>query len=1133
MKKRLGVLCALCMMLACGSVYAGDEDKSVVSSPYGEARTVVDNDNSTYFEAENGYVQLDFDGKKDVKNIGVRFYDSINTKYKYTVSVSEDGVNYVNVRENAESDYKTYYQLIDINKSIISIRVYGNKISEIEVNPKIEDKVVVASGMNKSFSIDTNRISILPTDVYNTRYAEAVLFMVHPENALMTVSSDNTFDINGALTSTELLGALKKITGMVTDGNALDEDAVWSKSTDLKEHMEVLASRGGRAVCVSEFKKLIVLLMGYEQGAEKNGGYPVGYVKQFGEMDIGASMNAVPDAAVTRGECALALYKALQCKVNSYVSTGDETLIKDETKPGMEKYMNVKSVTAKIDDTARLKNGTKDTYIVSIDGSLYIDNYRITSPYYGCEVQLFYKETKTGEVIVGIKPPKNMKSVYVSAENIEGVSGEYTVSYTDGDRVKTLRLTKAPLCVFNEVKKNFEISDLTFERGNVLFTDCDGDDIYDAVKVNSYYDAVVGSVADNYIYFNEGQVKSIDLSDTEGGTEVYRNGEKVNLSDIRPQDVVSIFESKDKSYYRIEASGVRVDGVLSQSDIKEGIYRAMLNGEWFNVSNCFTDNHEIKLGENVSFGVNAFGEIVSKKIFASNGKNYGVIINAIYNDDEEVCVVKILTEGGVIQNFFTTERVILNGQRRDNDKLIRENASDTADYIWDVSSENAKWLSRKLIGYTLNDSKEITRIETAAEKGSILSEKKVITPTVYPDSARYLDGYYEDWDAEDFRKRTYKDKSEYPNNISEPEVIANGDKLVMLGERGVRNIKRGVITSSYAGLLKNGNGWNDGSNIDVLMNNNTVLFIIPEAGSGDYSLEEALYGIQDYDKVTAMGYTQSYNVDGDTYANYVIFETVMSYKPTDSSAFLALVKDIKKTVDADNEIRIELTCIQKSEEKKYILENEDVLKSKHVYYMPHDTVKEPASDISGIDMTNYTTIYDTIEKREIQKGDIISVGNEFAGIVKGVKVIFDAELMEEKKKEYDEAYGEPERAYTTVYTTIEAAPTFYTGAAYFGAEMYVSYGKVLRISDDGKYAWILTNAKYFVDSTYKQLVTRPGIVVPVNISALDQNTNIYEMDMADGTVSMRNKGEINVGEEIFVRSYTTYQPREIVVYKWD
>ncbi len=1133
MKKILGIFTVLCVLLYAGSVYAGDEDRCIASSPSGDAKLAVDNDISTYYEAENGYVQLDFLSACEVEKIGIRFYDSINTKYTYSVAVSENGSDYNYVSENAVSEYRTYYQLADISRRVLSIRIYGNKISEIEVNPVIEKEVIVPTGINESFSVDTNRISIMPRDAVNTKYAEAALFLSHPDINIMPCTADGNFNVSEPVTSAELSNILCAVTGLKSEKRDLDENAVWSSSTDIKEHADVLLARGGSGVSPNELYKVIVLMMGYEQSAIKGGGYPSGYTKAFIEMKTGAGIISSNDD-VTRGDAALAIYKALGTEVKDYVSIDSETIIKDKTsKTGFEKFLDVKKIKNRIDDVPHLKTGSENVYQVSIGGSLYSDNYRLTSVYYGCETELLYKETESGESIVGIKLPRNIRTVYVKGTDIDSVSGTYSVSCSEGGKTRTVKLSDTPKCIYNEAVKSFDVSDLSLKNGSVLFTDCDGDGTYDVVKINSFYDAVVSSVTKDEIYFSEGAQKYIDLSDVDGGTEIYRNGDKTVLSALRPGDVVSIYEAKDKSYYRIEASGVRVEGTLTSSDMENGRSRALLNGEWFFVSDCYTDNHELKLGEAASFGINPEGDLVSKKVFVQNGKNYGVILNAIYSDEDEFTVVKILTANGTVQNFYTTEKVILNGVRKDRDKLIKNTAGDTGDYIWDASGNESKWLGRKLICYTLNDSKEITRIETAAQKGSILKEKKIITPTIYPDGVRYLDGFFADWDEEAFRKRIYQEKSNYSDNVSEPEVISNGDRLVMLGERGARQINRGVIASSYAGLLKNGPGWNDGSNIDYPMNDSTVLFIIPEAGTGEYTIDESLYGITDYNTVNKMGYVQMYNTDGDTYANYVIFESQMSYKPTETTGFLALVTDVKKTVDADNEIRIELTCTVQSKQVKYLLENEEVLNSKHAYYMPHDTVIEKASDLTGVDQTSYETIYDTLPKREIKKGDVIWVGNEFGGYVKGVKVVFDAELMEEKKKEYKETYGDPERAYTSVYTTLESKCTFYNGGSYFGADAYLAYGKVLKKSNDGKYVWIKTNVRYFVDSSYKTLVTRPNMIFPISVDKLDQNSMIYEMDMTDGSVNLRSLGDINIGEEIFVRSFNTYQSREIIVYKWE
>lgn len=469
--------------------------------------------------------------------------------------------------------------------------------------------------------------------------------------------------------------------------------------------------------------KMLLCTAGYEAFAQKDGGYPTGYISQASKNGIimsGAS------GTVTVSEAAYTVFKALEMPVvrtdydDSVIKgDGDDTLLNQWLdKNDMAFYDGVLTFDGYTD---LLGFEVPNDYMAKIDGEKVDNNGTQLKGMVGKHIEYF---TKDDAIVAAYEYPGKNSSVRFDTEDISSVNGlsSYIVSDKDNKRT-TYRLSDSPYMVYNmQGMSDYSDEYLKPENGNVTLIDNDDDNKYDVILVNNIKYYVVDDVSssglsvkykkysgqnDSGYYVSENDLEnSIFYNVTDG------DGNYAEPSIISKNSVVGVSKSLDGTMINVIVTKKTADGsVTSLSDDEITIgqikYETAVSGS----STAF----DIKVGDVVRGYLNENGKLVYCETQSSSGADYAYIKNVFYEEGPDKMYITVVESG----NLGSVENVKYSWVK---DKMAQNSGIKTYELKDKVRINGAKTTKDKLYELLYN----IVNLEINSE--GVVTNIEVLTP---------------------------------------------------------------------------------------------------------------------------------------------------------------------------------------------------------------------------------------------------------------------------------------------------------------------------------------------------------------------------------------------------------------------
>ena len=251
---------------------------------------------------------------------------------------------------------------------------------------------------------------------------------------------------------------------------------------------------------------------------------------------------------------------------------------------------------------------------------------------------------------------------------------------------------------------------------------------YETAIVESYENYVVGSFdIENECIYDRITGKKLYTGYAHDLQILNEKGQNMSLEDIKIDNIITVYESKDKQKLKIIVSDSSVQGVVSSIDhdnfgnmiITMGDYKYKVE------NNKLTDS--ITVGCNITGYTDIYGTIVNLKK-ELNSQAFAYLITLYYSEDDEDLTVKIFNQNGEIKKPKVSSKLLINDTIRC--KSIQDAYKKLSNYGYG------------LIMYNLSLEGEINKIYYDDGSGTLLKSRFSKQSVYYRNNSRMGDKMY-------------------------------------------------------------------------------------------------------------------------------------------------------------------------------------------------------------------------------------------------------------------------------------------------------------------------------------------------------------------------------------------------------
>lgn len=434
-------------------------------------------------------------------------------------------------------------------------------------------------------------------------------------------------------------------------------------------------------ISYSEIIKTIVTILGYRPLAEAKGGYPTGYIKVAGDIDLldGISMGA--DTYVSRGDVALILYNALDLPKLEQTAFGNEnveytkdpehTILTDELKVDRHEGILTANRHTGLYGSAALG---KDQ--IAIDGVKLAVGKSDISAYVGYNLVVYShkdKKTKDDTVLFYEIKQENITTT-VLADDIEPETNLSGFVWWDGAKVQNTALANDVQVVINGKLEPFALSDdIKPASGTVTLLNNDDDKDTDVIIVKQYSHYVVDKLdaTDLVIYDKYGKAPiELEPAGKNVDYKILRKGSSAKFKNISEGAVLSVCSSVDGEYIEIQIVTSPVRGMVN-GIINGDTYLIGDDGVQYKRSSDLPDSEAIVTGLSGTFYLDIENRIIKVEAEGATEGNYCYLIDAGFTSGMSADLFfKILTVKGDIEVLSSAEKVYYNGISQTKSNLL-------------------------------------------------------------------------------------------------------------------------------------------------------------------------------------------------------------------------------------------------------------------------------------------------------------------------------------------------------------------------------------------------------------------------------------------------------------------------------
>ncbi len=433
-------------------------------------------------------------------------------------------------------------------------------------------------------------------------------------------------------------------------------------------------------VSFQEAVTIMVRALGYEPVAERNGGFPSGYMVVASSNQLLKGIGATANAPATRGDIAQLVFNSLTVNLMEQTGFGtnisyevvDKTLLYD--KLNVEKgYGQIKGTS----ETTLTGGSTTSEDRIQINDEVFIDGTTSAKQLLGYNVVYYARIDAVSDektVIVARAQSSKNNTLTVNSDEIEDVTGTasdgFTISYTKENMstAKNVKTTANPVFIYNgKYDTSIDAAALEITSGNLVLLDTDVNNVYDIVFINEFTNLVVdtvstvtGRVTDKY----NGASILLDPDEEDIMFTLIKDGNEIEAKDLEEWNVISYTTSRDNALIRGYVTDESVTGTVTQLASNGSI---RLNNESTSYKIATSYPNQIKVRDTGRFYLDYEGKIAAVDTKADVNENttnemYGYLVNAAETGTLDTDVqFKIFNQKGETTVYGSANRIRVNG----------------------------------------------------------------------------------------------------------------------------------------------------------------------------------------------------------------------------------------------------------------------------------------------------------------------------------------------------------------------------------------------------------------------------------------------------------------------------------------
>ncbi|MBE7014053.1 MAG: hypothetical protein E7419_02460 [Ruminococcaceae bacterium] len=466
----------------------------------------------------------------------------------------------------------------------------------------------------------------------------------------------------------------------------------------------------------------LVRALGYKEFAEYYSGYELGYVTM---ADKAGLLKGISQSGSLKSKDIIRiLYNFMNAEVYETVGVSNNNYIKEATSGNtiLKVYHNIASVRdiVKSNEVTSLtsKKGTDEDAVVI--GNICLNtNGTSLNQYLGYSVEAYYNVEDETILFAGVTDKNN--ALVIDIDTFVRYLSE-KITYEKDSKELTVSLSSSADIIYNGKfepfsKKLFE----NIANGNITLIDNNNDNKYDVAFINSYINGVLDTKSnDGYVLRFKNNVPSIKLEDYAAYDIKDAAGKNVAFEVISENNVLSIQESKDKSYMLITVGTASTIGSLTEIYSDGRVTRLNIGGELIKADPVFvSSNSFLKPGITGEFFADAYGRIAHYSEITTRSAGYAYFIG-MWDEGEsyDYVNIKMFTEGKQLVELKTAKKVTIDGVAGVSSKTLMENKQL---FNWSKEEDpndpgtliDTKGKAKpQLISYKLNSDGDIIKIDT-------------------------------------------------------------------------------------------------------------------------------------------------------------------------------------------------------------------------------------------------------------------------------------------------------------------------------------------------------------------------------------------------------------------------------------
>ncbi len=709
--------------------------------------------------------------------------------------------------------------------------------------------------------------------------------------------------------------------------------------------------------------KVLVHMAGYGPIAERNGGYPGGYMAVAGNLGITKGISASANSFVTFKQCIEMLYKVIDVKMMELSYVEDDGYgalgVTDET--FLTSVLGLFRIDARVEDngiTSIYGNSQIGSSTIKIGGVVMdATNCDYARSYLGKNVAAFYKKVDGNYQLIYAFPVKNTE-LTIQAKDFISFDGSSITYYDETGKAKSSDVNAPKLIYNNKALTTYTAADFDFTYGDITLVSTNNSSAYDLIVVRDYMVGRVKKVNTDiealYVethYQTMSSIKTLDLSTSNKKVMIYdKNGKTLKFSDISAGNAISVLKSRDGKCIEVWVSDMTISDYVISEYYEDSLTDSITisNGEAsytiIGKSDIPSNEFSIARGTSAELTFDFQGNLIwIEETRSTDGVNKGLVTGFETKPGgygEKEYYVRIFTQKGQMEVFNIDEKLSFNN---------------TPCKTKDKENELANMVGEVILYKTIKDENTITSIVTALPFGVTDTDNRGWYH-VSPKLDLYMEG----------------------SNVAGQTGATLNDKW-----------------NSYV----NANGMNYWSSVGILGDfmfynkSTTTVFTAPNTLADYGDIKKFSVSSPQFDGgVSAKNLLNAYSTDPDALAPEAIAFTGKAASGSVNNLDAFVITGVSTTIN-DELLPVKvLTGYQMNlnstsmSEKKYYIDTNAAFKAS-VYEGAADLV--PGNDGYAAVVKNNVTTYEVASIDLLAAGDVLRISADSEGYIKSLRVVYD------------------------------------------------------------------------------------------------------------------------------------------------